>query len=63
MLLLSRRAGEEIVITDNATGEQIVVVPTALQGNQVRIGIAASKARYSILRKEVQERDRSAALT
>ena len=63
MLLLSRRAGERIVITDNLSGEEIVVVPTVLRGNEVRIGIEASKTRYTILRREVLESDRAAAPT
>lgn len=61
MLLLSRRPFEEIVITDNLTGEEIVVTPTAIDRKEVRLGIEASKTRYTILRREVQERDRAAA--
>lgn len=61
MLLLTRRIREEIVITDNLTGEEIVVTPTAIDRKEVRLGIEASKTRYTILRREVQERDRAAA--
>jgi len=63
MLVLNRRIREEIVIIDRATGEEIVVAPTGFRQNQVKIGIEASKTRYTILRREVQERDRAAALS
>ena len=63
MLSLTRRIREEIVVIDRQTGEQIVIAPTGYRGNQVRIGIEASKTRYSILRREVLERDRAAAPT
>ena len=59
MLLLARRIHEEIVVIDNETGEQIVVTPTGYRGNQVKIGIEASKDRFTILRREVLERDRA----
>ena len=58
-----RRIHEEIIIIDRETGEEIVVAPTGYRGNQVKIGIEASKIRYTILRREVQERDRAAAIT
>ena len=63
MLLLDRRIREEIIIIDRETGEEIVVAPTGFRRNQVRIGIEANKTRYTILRREVQERDRAAAVT
>ena len=63
MLLLARRIHEEIVVIDNQTGEQIVVTPTGYRGNQVEIGIEASKDRFTILRREVLERDLAAAVT
>jgi len=62
MLVLDRRIREEIIIIDNETGEEIVVAPTGYRRNQIKIGIEASKTRYTILRREVQERDRAAAL-
>jgi sRNA-binding carbon storage regulator CsrA len=43
MLLLARRIHEEILVIDNETGEQIVVTPTGYRGNEVKIGIEASK--------------------
>ena len=49
--------------SDNQTGEQIVVTPTGYRGNQVKIGIEASKDRFTILRREVHERDLAAAVT
>ena len=63
MLVLDRRIHEEIIIIDRETGEEIVVAPTGFRRNQIRIGIEASKTRYTILRREVQERDRAAAVT
>jgi len=33
------------------------VTPTGYRGNQVKIGIEASKDRFTILRREVLERD------
>lgn len=63
MLLLTRRIHEEIVVIDKETGEEIVVTPTGFRGNQVKIGIEASKTRYTILRREVQDGDRAAAVT
>ena len=59
MLLLARRIHEEILIIDRETGEQIIVAPTGYRGNQIKIGIEASKTRYTILRREVLERDRA----
>ena len=56
MLSLTRRIHEVIIIIDRETGEEIVVAPTGYRGNQVEIGIEASKTRYTILRREVQER-------
>jgi len=50
VLLLTRRSGEEIV----------VAVLDRFR-DQTRIGIKASKGRYSILRREVIERDRVTA--
>ena len=63
MLSLTRRIREEIIVIDRQTGEQIVITPTGYRGNQVRIGIEASKTRYTILRREVLERDGASALT
>ncbi len=59
MLLLTRRSGEEIVVIDRETGEEIVIAVLDRFRNQTRIGIKASKGRYSILRREVLERDRA----
>ena len=41
------------------TGEQIAVAPTGYRGNQVKIGIEAFKTCFTILRREVLERQRS----
>jgi carbon storage regulator len=50
MLVLSRRPGEEIVIGDN-----IRVTILAVNGDHVRLGIAAPPA-VTVDRKEVHER-------
>ena len=60
MLLLTRRSGEEIVVIDKETGEEIVIAVLNRFRNQTRLGIEASKTRYTILRREVLERDRAA---
>jgi len=60
MLLLTRRSGEEIVVIDRETGEEIVIAVLDRLRNQTRIGIEASRARFAILRREVLERDRAA---
>jgi len=60
MLLLTRRSGEEIVVIDNETGEEIVIAVLNRFRNQTRLGIEASKTRYTVLRRELQERDRAA---
>ena len=56
MLSLTCRSGEEIVIIDKERGEQIILAPTRIEGDQARIGIKASKDRFTILRREVLER-------
>ena len=60
MLCITRRSGEEIVVIDRETGEEIVIAVLDRLRNQTRLGIAASKTRYTILRRELQERDRAA---
>ena len=59
MLLLARRPGEEIVIIDKDTGEEIVIAVLRLENREARIGIEASK-RFDIFRREVLERKLSA---
>ena len=63
MLLLTRRPGEEIVVIDKQTGEEMVIALLRHGRQGTTLGIEASKTRYTILRREVQERDRAAALT
>ena len=60
MLCITRRSGEEIVVIDRETGEEIVIAVLNRVRNQTRLGIEASKTRYTILRRELQERDRAA---
>ena len=49
MLVLSRKRGESLIISDN-----IVVVVVAIRGEQVRLGIEAPKD-VSIHRREVYD--------
>ena len=61
MLLLTRRPGEEIVIIDKDTGEEIVIAvlrhPKHQTGiGQIGIGIEASRPRFEIYRRELLER-------
>ena len=66
MLILSRKVGEEIIISDNQTGDKLTIVLSRLNHAQARIGIEASD-RFHILRKELydaqQEREKAAAST
>ena len=55
MLSLSRRPGEEIIVIDTETGEEITIAVLENRGYQVKIGIKASK-RFEIFRREVLER-------
>ncbi|GFN32655.1 carbon storage regulator CsrA [Paenibacillus xylaniclasticus] len=49
MLILSRKRGQTIVINQN-----IEIIITAIDGDQVKIGIEAPRE-YSIVRKEVMD--------
>jgi carbon storage regulator CsrA len=60
MLSLSRRPGEEIIVIDTETGEEMVIAVLENRGHQVRIGIGASK-RFDIVRREVLDRKLAAA--
>ncbi len=50
MLVLSRRVGEEIIISDN-----IRVTVVAVQGDRVRIGVTAPRS-VRVDRKEIRDR-------
>lgn len=50
MLVLSRKVGEKIII-----GENIVITVTAVEGNKVRLGVAAPPS-VDIWRSELRER-------
>ena len=54
MLILTRRAGEAILI-----GNDIKITVTAINGNQVRIGIDAPRE-VKVLREELVWRDKEA---
>ena len=56
MLSTTRRSGEDIVVIDRETGEQMTII-VRIQKNQVRFGMQASQ-RFQILRKELHERQR-----
>lgn len=61
MLVLSRNPGETLTITDNLTGEQIVISAKSTFGTvKTRIAIQASE-RFEIARTELL--DRAAELT
>jgi carbon storage regulator len=59
MLILSRRAGESLTI-----GDDIVVTVVGINGNQIKLGIAAPRE-VRVLREEIyqamQEENRAAA--
>ena len=59
MFLVTRRPGEEFVIIDKETGEEIsvAVLPRQDKGRGVVIGVEASK-RYQIVRREMLDRQR-----
>lgn len=52
MLVLSRKAGESLVIGQGILGEGVQVTVVAVQGNRVRLGITAP-AEVSIRRQEI----------
>ncbi|ODA36851.1 carbon storage regulator [Planctopirus hydrillae] len=52
MLVLSRKAGESLLIGQGLLGEGIQVTVVAVQGNRVRLGITAP-AEVSIRRQEI----------
>ena len=58
MLALTRRSGEEIVVIDKETGEEMVIAVLRQTGHETRIGIEASR-RFEIFRREVLERRRA----
>lgn len=54
MLVLTRKDGERIVITDQETGEEIVLWVARIGCDNVRLGVEASR-RFRILREELRE--------
>ena len=64
MLVLTRRPEDGLVLTVPGTGEQIEITVLSVDGDKVRLGIAAPKT-VTILRRElceaVQAQNRAAA--
>ena len=60
MFALMHCPGEEIVVIDKKTGEQMVIAVRRHVQQETMIGIKASKALFTILRREVLERDLAA---
>lgn len=54
MLVLSRKSGESIVISNQSGTEQIEITAVEILGDRVKIGINADK-NFKILRKELAE--------
>jgi len=57
MLLLTRKLGEVIYITDNVTGEEVTLIVSEINQNNVKIGLEDPNMRFTFLRKEVRERE------
>ena len=57
MLVLSRRAGEAVVI-ETPSGERVKVVVLSKHGNQVRMGIIAN-TRVAVDREEIHLRKKA----
>ena len=53
MLVLGRREGEKVIITDEFTGEQITIVVAMTTAEKTRLGFQASD-RFTIHRDEIQ---------
>lgn len=56
MLYLNRRRNESTYIIDNATKQEVEVVVLDIQGNVVQLGFVDQANNYTILRKEVRQR-------
>lgn len=54
MLVLTRKAGQSIVIKTD-TGDEIEILVLNISGNQVKIGTEASN-KYKILRNELMDK-------
>jgi sRNA-binding carbon storage regulator CsrA len=61
MLVLRRKRGQRIILQNSITKEVIAeVVVTGILGNEVRIGIEASKDKVDVNREEIKlEKDAS----
>jgi len=56
MLPLARRPGEEIVVIDRQTGEEIVIALLRHVQQGTMIGVETFNARFNMLRREVLDR-------
>lgn len=54
-LVLTRKPGQNIIITNSETGDKIIVRMVDIWGLQGKIGIAASD-KYTIHREEIQKK-------
>lgn len=55
MLVLTRRLGQSIIITDPKTGDKITVTVADVRGDQVRVGVQAPR-HLTVDRAEVAAR-------
>jgi sRNA-binding carbon storage regulator CsrA len=56
MLVRKRYSGEEIVIIDKESGEEIVILVRLHENRQIGVGIEAPRPRFEIFRREVLAR-------
>lgn len=56
MLVLTRRPGESILLTNTVTGDEITVRVVSILGQHAKIGIDASRD-VKVLREELVQRD------
>lgn len=56
MLFLNRKPNEVIYIQDSETGETLTLLVTKVHGKTVTLGFENDSKKFTILRKEVKER-------
>jgi len=55
MLVLTRRIGEDIIISGKLEGDRITIFNLGVKGSQVRVGIDAPNS-ITVHRKEIQDK-------